>query len=160
MLAMSATAQTPSMATTDSPAKLVPSSAALVTVLYLRADWCSVCTIVDPRIDEVRTRFAHDPRVAFVEVDFSAADADYDAMINAVVDADLVDIYNGYFMMTGFGVVSPAAASSRAACLTRVHTAEAMELVIEGVLAAVNERGAADVARNDDLLCPQPRANG
>lgn len=120
----------------------------------LRADWCGVCRVVDPVFAEARRAFDADPRVRVITVDFSAPDAAYDAMLGEVVEAGATPIYNGYFMATGFAAIAPPGASAPAACLTRVHNAEAMAEVVRALAAQAEREGPATLALGQDLFCP------
>ncbi|RKQ71484.1 thioredoxin [Litorimonas taeanensis] len=118
-----------------------------IYVVMFRADWCAPCKVVEPRLQQVLASI-RDPKIEFLELDFSANNGDWNA--NAVFDRQIVPQYNKWLGVTGFAAIIDADSKKTLGCVTQAYNADAMEMHIKTL-----QKMAKNNQANTDFTCPE-----
>ena len=122
-----------------------------VVLVNFTSEYCSVCKVLDPRLDQAMA--GYDPaRVARLELDFTSAETSQ-AAYDRVNGSLLANPYADYLGITGIGVLVAADSGETIECLVAAMSPEVMRTYMDMAVEMVRTRpvgGRSDGA----VMCP------
>ncbi|MEO1038854.1 MAG: hypothetical protein AAFX09_04855 [Pseudomonadota bacterium] len=123
--------------------------------VYFRSDNCPNCLILDPQLIEAREATARLP-IRHLTLNLDDAAEDYDAVMFAMLDRGLADLYNAYLGLTGVVFLIAPDTGLPVDCLTRRDDAERQAQRLENALGQVYSRAPDERTPVVGSQCPPP----
>ena len=123
--------------------------------VYFRADFCGNCRVLDPELAAARAA-SRDLPVRHLTLDLDAPAEDYDAVMFAMLDRGLADLYNAYLGLTGVVFLIAPDTGLPVDCLTRQDNADRIVLRLEHALGVVRSQGPQAREPVIGSICPAP----